>query len=136
MQTQESKKSHNTIVISSSTRKQTNKLSKLDTSRPTSNPNNTITTDYIKALTDWLHQHKKYPRKAARRGIEGTVLVTFVMNARNQVTHYQIDKSSGSTLLDKATLAIFTKPKNLPMLPQQARGSQYTFTIPISYKLH
>jgi TonB family protein len=78
-------------------------------------------------LRDNLH----YPETARRKGIEGSLEVTFILNTDGEHLDMVVSEPSGSRLLDRAALraisAIFPYP-DPPDTPLR-------FTIPVTYRL-
>ena len=84
---------------------------------------------YGKAAHHWLNKHKRYPRRAEYRGDEGTVLVTFVVNRHGEVLSYELERSSGNTLLDKEALALIKRAQPLPVFPDELADVKDTITV-------
>ena len=83
----------------------------------------TIITEYLKEhfayIRDIIFQHIHYPEAAKQKGLEGKVLVAFVIMEDGNVKDIKIMTSSGSELLDKSavetikTSAPFPKPPSM-----------------------
>ncbi|MCW4631624.1 MULTISPECIES: energy transducer TonB [Marinomonas] len=61
-----------------------------------------------------------YPVKARKEGIEGRVIVSFLVNKKGKPEDIQVTKSAGE-LLDKACLDAISKWRFLPILDGQER---------------
>jgi periplasmic protein TonB len=85
------------------------------------------------ALAAWLAAHRTYPDLARRDGVEGRVVVRFVMDGGGVVGEVTIVGSSGSTMLDQAATAML-RGAHLPAPPAPAPNS-ITITLPIHYSL-
>lgn len=57
----------------------------------------------VSELHEIVEKNKRYPKQARRLGDEGTVTIRFILNNEGAITACTVEKSSGSTLLDKAT---------------------------------
>ncbi|MGI9507173.1 MAG: TonB family protein [Geminicoccaceae bacterium] len=92
--------------------------------------------DYFVVLQAWLEQHKVYPRRALSRRLEGVVSLRFVMDREGQVLDYQVERSSGHRLLDRAVKTLIERAQPLPMMPDEIEGANLTFVVPISFVLN
>ncbi len=85
-------------------------------------------------LFKWISANFEYPAEAKEKGIQGRVLVQFVIDEKGNVTSPEVVEGA-DPLLDEAALALFAK------LPQWSPGSQrgvpvkVAMTIPITFKL-
>ena len=61
-----------------------------------------------------IEQAKRYPRAARRMGIEGTTVVRFKLKPGGQVEAVEIVESSGSDILDEASLKTVREAAPLP----------------------
>ncbi len=75
-------------------------------------------------------QHIQYPEEAQNRGIEGRVLVSFIIMADGTVKDIKILNSSGYTLLDKNAVDTVKNSAPFPKPPANAE-----LRIPINYVL-
>lgn len=86
-------------------------------------------------LVRWLSQNIKYPADAAKKGIQGKVLVQFVVDEHGNVTDPKIVRGV-DPLLDQAALDVISK------CPQWIPGRQrdipvkVSLTLPISFALN
>ena len=75
-------------------------------------------------------EHKSYPKRAQRMGIEGEVVVYFLWSKRG-IENMKIEKSSGHSLLDSHCFEIVTlASRDFPMVDEPLEVS-----VPISFKL-
>jgi protein TonB len=91
-------------------------------------------TDYQRILDELnrlLRENLHYPEAARRKGIEGSLAVTFILNTDGKHLDMVVSETSGSPLLDRAAVrsisAIFPYP-DPPDTPLR-------FTIPVTYRL-
>ncbi|MBN2298740.1 MAG: energy transducer TonB, partial [Deltaproteobacteria bacterium] len=85
---------------------------------------------YHQTILEIIRKNLYYPGSARRRGIEGTVYIRFVLDAKGTVSDISVEKTSGYTLLDKASVktirrCIFPPPPD----------NFLTLSIPITFKL-
>lgn len=81
-----------------------------------------------------LARHKTYPDWARDQGVEGRASVAFTLDRSGQVTFVSLASSSGSTILDQATLAMVRRATPFPPMPDGGPASM-SFTAAIRYDL-
>lgn len=67
-----------------------------------------------------VERHRRYPRMARRRGLEGTVLLSFQVGRAGGVKQVKILRSAGA-LLDEAALEALRRAAPLPYFPGPIR---------------
>jgi periplasmic protein TonB len=94
------------------------------------------------ALPNWksrlvarLERYKRYPAQAQARGEYGVAQLAFSVDRAGGVHHARIVHSSGSTTLDRATLALVARAQPLPPPPPEIRGAQIAIVVPIRYNI-
>lgn len=94
------------------------------------------------AISDWksrlvsrLERFKHYPAKAQARGEHGVAQLAFSVDRGGGIHDVRIRRSSGSTTLDRATLALVTRAQPLPPPPPEIRGGRIAITVPIRYNI-
>ncbi len=94
------------------------------------------------ALPNWksrlvarLERYKRYPAEAQARGEHGVTQLAFSVDRRGGVHRARILRSSGSTALDRATLALIARAQPLPPPPPEIRGAQIAIVVPIRYNI-
>jgi protein TonB len=94
------------------------------------------------ALPNWksqlvaqLERNKRYPPEAQSRGEQGIAQLAFNVDRSGGVHNARITRSSGSSLLDQATLALVTRAAPLPPPPPEITGSQIPISVPIHYNM-
>ena len=92
------------------------------------------------ALPNWkselvarLERAKRYPPEAQARGEHGVAQLAFSVDRSGGVHHARIARSSGSSLLDGATLAMIERAAPLPPPPAEMAGTQIAVSVPIRY---
>ncbi len=73
---------------------------------------------YVQKVKKLIAEKSFYPRSAKRRGIEGTVNISFSVRADGVLYDIDISKPSGSNLLDENALAIVKSVSPLPKPPR------------------
>lgn len=96
--------------------------------------------DYVDVLFAKLEQHRQYPRRARLTNTEGTVLLRFRIDRDGNLLAWNIARSSGSALLDKAVEDMITAANPLPRVPAdfaagEGTGRSWEFVLPISFRL-
>ena len=82
-----------------------------------------------------LQRYKRYPSEAQARGEEGVAQLAFSVVRGGGVHIARIARSSGSILLDRATLDLLARAQPLPAPPPDIRGAQIAVVVPIKYNL-
>lgn len=93
--------------------------------------NQGVSDEFLMKVQMAISAKNRYPRMAMVRGIEGEVLVEFILNVDGSTTNIKISKSSGSDLLNHAALqAVKEASRHFPTPKQTVR-----LRIPIAYTL-
>jgi len=87
-----------------------------------------LSSDQWRQLHSAIEQAKTYPRLARERGIEGTVLVRFKVLPSGAVDSVAVVKSSGSDVLDSATVKTIFRAAPMPYVSGWVE-------VPMSYVL-
>ncbi len=82
-----------------------------------------------------LERYKRYPNEAQRRGEHGVVQLAFNVDRHGGVHNVRILRSSGSSLLDRATLALARRAAPLPPPPADLSGRRIPIVVPIRYSI-
>ena len=88
------------------------------------------------ALVARLERYKRYPSEAEARGEHGVAQLAFSVDRGGNVHNARIVRSSGSSALDRATLALIERAQPLPPPPPEIHGAQIAIVVPIRYNLH
>ncbi|WP_413670861.1 TonB family protein [Mucilaginibacter sp. Mucisp86] len=76
----------------------------------------------------FLSNNIKYPDDALRRGIEGTVILSFVVEKDGALTDIKVSKSVVPVIDDEAVRVLNNSPKWVP-------GTQFGFPVRVSYSV-
>jgi periplasmic protein TonB len=86
-------------------------------------------------LVATLERNKRYPPEARARGEQGVAQLAFTIDRRGGVHHARIVRSTGSSLLDDATLALIERAQPLPPPPPEIAGAEIAIVVPIRYNI-
>lgn len=87
------------------------------------------------ALIAWVDAHRAYPEAARRRGEQGAVGLRFTLTESGEVATADIQRGSGSTTLDEATLGML-RGAHLPPPPPGTEAARRTISVSIRYQLN
>lgn len=90
---------------------------------------------YGNSLWGAISKHKKYPKIAAMRNWQGEAIVELELDGNGKLKSKRITQSSGYEVLDKQALEMVEKAMPLPAPPEALRGSSFTITVPVPFKL-
>ncbi len=86
------------------------------------------------ALNDWLSKNLKYPSIAQDNGIQGRVLVSFVVNKDGSVVEPQVMKSVEASLDKEALRVVKAMPKWNPG-KQRGKPVRVRYILPVLFRL-
>ena len=86
-------------------------------------------------LVATLERNKRYPAEAQARGDHGVAELAFSVDRSGRVHHARIVASSGSSLLDRETLAMLERAAPLPPPPPEIAGHEIPIVVPIRYNM-
>ena len=89
----------------------------------------------MEAWYEYLKSNLKYPRQEQKLGIEGTVIVRFVINTDGSIQDVEIVRSA-SEGLDQAAMAVIKNSPNWNPGKNGGRAVRSRMTIPIKFKLN
>lgn len=87
------------------------------------------------AMMKYIATNIKYPRVASQQGLEGRVIVTFVINGQGEVANVEVVKGIGGGCDEEAIRVIKSLPKWKPG-KQNGRPVSVKFTVPIKFALN
>lgn len=90
---------------------------------------------YGNALWGAISKHKKYPKIAQMRNWQGEAIVELELDGSGKLKSKKITQSSGYDLLDKQALEMVEKALPFPAPPEALRGTDFTITVPVPFKL-
>ena len=85
-------------------------------------------------LQKWVYQYLKYPASAVRDGIQGRVLVEFIIGKDGKVTDVRVVKGVSEELDAEALKVVGASPK---WKPGRVNGNKVrtSMTIPVEFRL-
>ena len=89
----------------------------------------------VEALYKFISKNVVYPKKALKNGIEGKVVVEFVIEANGSVTNVKVFKSVNPDLDKEAVRVVSMMPKWKPG-SQGGKNVRSRFRIPINFQLN
>lgn len=90
---------------------------------------------YQDLLKKKIEEVKRYPRWARRQGIEGEVVVAFFVLPDGCAENIRILRGSGSSILDKETIATIKRAIPFPPPPKSLGASGVKIEVEIVFKL-
>lgn len=91
--------------------------------------------DYVRTLLHWLEPHRRYPRTARLRGLEGVVQIAMTIDRAGRVLEAVVARSSGARLLDRAAIEMVERAAPAPPPPAHWPAAQTVFIVPIRFAL-
>lgn len=86
------------------------------------------------ALSEYLANNLKYPKKARKKKIEGTVVVNFIVTANGSITGAKIVRGIGGGCDLEALRIVSSMPKWTPAI-KNGIPAMSTYSLPIQFKL-
>lgn len=80
----------------------------------------------------WLERHKRYPRLALSRKLEGEAVLQLRLDAQGAVLEATVIRGSGHALLDKEVLKMVERAAPFPLVAAQGTSD---FHIPIDFTI-
>ena len=87
------------------------------------------------ALLNYIYSHVRYPAIAMENGIQGTVMVAFVVNEDGSVSGVKTVKGVDSSLDKEAERVISTLPRFTPG-KQNGKAVKVKYRLPVRFTLH
>ena len=113
---------------------ETNEIPQTSEQAPTS-PNPQVVNNYSNLLRAHIAKHKKYPRIAQRRKMQGEVIIAIQIRGDGSLISKNIQKSSGHSVLDKEGMNMMEKSKPFPVPPDTLKNSVTNVVVPIAFNL-
>ena len=89
----------------------------------------------INDLVQYLGKNVKYPKKSQRKGIEGRVLVSFVVEKDGSVSNVRVIESVNDQLDTEAVRVVKKMPKWEPGM-EDGKTVRVSFNLPIKFRLN
>ena len=88
----------------------------------------------VASLLKWIGKHIKYPDRAANNGVQGKVIVRFVVEKDGSLTDVQVAKPVDPDL-DKEAIRVVKSMDKWKPGKQRGKPVRSRFTLPIQFKL-
>jgi TonB family protein len=88
----------------------------------------------LDALYRYLGNHIIYPEEARKRGIQGRVILKFVVEKDGSITDITVLKSPANDLAEEAVNVLKRSPKWMPGM-QRGRAVRVQYTLPVNFSL-
>lgn len=90
--------------------------------------------DPRKFLEQWVYQYLKYPKAAVRDGIQGRVMIEFVINKDGKISDVKVQRGVSEELDAEAVKVVSASPK---WKPGKVNGEKVrcSMTIPVEFRL-
>lgn len=86
------------------------------------------------ALTQWLGANMKYPKIVEENGIEGRVMMQFIVRSTGEITDIKVARSVDPSLDKEAIRVISSMPKWIPG-KQGGEAVNVRYTMPLTFRL-
>lgn len=86
-------------------------------------------------LIKYLSENVKYPAIAQENGIQGRVIVQFVVGKDGSITNVDIAKSGGDASLDKEAIRVIKSMPNWKPGQQRGKAVRVKYTVPVNFRL-
>ena len=94
-----------------------------------------LSDDYMLRLQTWIARQERYPAEARAQHREGKGIVGFTIARDGKVIRVWMDQSTGSPLLDQASIATIRDASPVLPLPHDIAGASVDFYLPVNYTL-
>ncbi len=98
-------------------------------------PNPHAVANWKSRLVAQLERYTRFPAEAQARGEQGVSQIAFSIDRAGGVHNPRIVRSSGSGLLDRATIDLVQRAQPLPPPPADVPGSHIAIVVPIRYHI-
>ncbi len=88
----------------------------------------------LAVLMQAIEEYKDYPKQARRLGAEGINFLLVTIDANGKVIAAELEKESGSWILDKTTIKLGSELVNLQLLDKSTEES-FQVSVPVEYSL-
>ncbi len=90
---------------------------------------------YISSLKKYSQKYLRYPQRAIDRNWQGTVRLNITISRAGEVQEVVIIEESKHSSLNKAAVKAAKKASPFPAMPEEIRGEQFSFTLPVVFQL-
>jgi protein TonB len=97
------------------------------------NTNDPAYMNYFNRIKQAINQKWEYPELAKRYGLQGTLLLEFVVGANGQIEQLRLVRSSGSQLLDDEALRAIKAAAPFPPIPAWIKSTPLPISATMEY---
>jgi len=90
---------------------------------------------YHSSLLRWAYQYLSYPTRSVQRGQEGSVRVSVTIDRTGKIKSQQTIEESKYGLLNREATKAVKKAGPFPAIPTGISGDEFSFTLPIVFRL-
>ena len=90
---------------------------------------------YLGLVFRKIERHKRYPRVAARRGLEGRVVLRFTVRRDGEVLNPEVIEVSGHQSFRTAALQALARVGPLPGFPDDIRRVELLVEVPLTFRV-
>ena len=87
----------------------------------------------LSEFCNWVYSNIKYPQEALEKGIQGYVVVKFVVEKDGTISNFQVLQSPDKTLSD-AVVEVLQKSPTWNPAKQNNKLVRVTYTLPVLFK--
>jgi periplasmic protein TonB len=95
----------------------------------------TVIRRWESALVAHIERFKRYSAEARARGQRGLARVAFTIDRDGWVRESRILETSGSTELDRESLAMLARAQPMAKPPSQVQTGELSFVVPIRFNI-
>ena len=88
-----------------------------------------------KELIKFIVSNVKYPEDSKSKSIQGTVLISFIVNSDGTLSDYNVEKSVSKELDDEALRVLMLMPEWIPGL-EKGKAVKVKMQLPIEFRLN
>jgi len=90
---------------------------------------------YHSSLLRWAYQYLSYPKRSVQRGQEGSVRVSVTIDRSGKIKSQRTIEESKHSLLNREATKAVKKAGPFPAIPTAVSGEEFSFTLPIVFRL-
>lgn len=89
----------------------------------------------VDGLTQFLSENIKYPKSAEKKGIEGIVVLQFIVEKSGEISNVKVLKSVDKALDNEAVRVVKSMEHFIPGYNEDHAPVRVLFTLPVNFKL-
>lgn len=90
---------------------------------------------YHSSLMKWTYKYLRYPQRARKRGQEGSVRLSVVIDRNGNVKAVETVQKSRYALLNKEAAGAIKRADPFPPMPDNVKGDEFSFSLPIVFRI-